>query len=162
VRKGGAAYASAGARRLLLRAFVAFLVVAGLLAMHVITADHRMATPGDGSPLAVSSVPGHTTTTTSSLPSRVAAESSGSVSVSAVTIESRTHAAASVPNAMTVMITMACVLAVLSFALLWLVPRLLAGIGQMGPSALLTPRAAPETSPIPRPPSLYVLSISRT
>lgn len=151
-------HAPAGVRGLLLTTAAAILIIAGLLGMHTLTTSHD-ATMITGA----SSGPTHAVDATTG--------DDGSASVTdAMTSAADTPATAkahcgggdcgtSMPGH--TMLTM-CVLALLSVAIVLLAPAVLAWFRTLLPFLLLRPALLLRTLPPPRPPSLHVLSISRT
>ncbi|WP_396290632.1 DUF6153 family protein [Curtobacterium sp. KT1] len=144
---------------LLLSVGIALLVIAGLLGMHALSVGH--ATPGVGH----NQTAAHATHSASAHHNAVA-ESASHHDASTPVVLARTGicsgdgcGGAAHDHAMQLMM---CVLALLSVALVLLVPRLL------GPWFLPLPSISTQLGvllrslPQPRPPSLHVLSISRT
>ncbi|MGV9194396.1 DUF6153 family protein [Microbacterium sp. MC2] len=144
--------------RLLLTFATALLLIAGLLAMHTLTSGHAetLAAASEAAHAAPASDLDGTVATGSMLENTIGTgpDASGGH------CEGDCGGAAGMPDQS--MLTMACVLALLVAVIVLLAPALLARLGTA--LALLRPhgRDVLTALPHPRPPSLIVLSISRT
>lgn len=150
------AQTSSGVHRLLLTFATAFLVIPGLLAMHTLasglTAEHRTA-------------PNATVKHATSMETSAAGMLDAATGVSSD--DSAEHCAGDcgggsgeMPHHSMLMV--ACVLALLSGAIVLLAPMLLARLSFARASLRVHSRSVLAALPHPRPPSLIVLSISRT
>ncbi|GGF45524.1 hypothetical protein GCM10010922_21550 [Microbacterium sorbitolivorans] len=151
-------------RRVLLSVGLTLLVVTGLLGMHALSVGHTLPAIGHGQTVAQSahSATGHdaasvetalmTPLKASPYGASIMDEGGGSCAGDGCGGMSHDHA----------MQMMMCVLALLSVALVLIAPRLLRGWLRPLPSLLVQVRVLLRSLPLPRPPSLLVLSISRT
>lgn len=151
-----------GVRRLLLSFSTALLLIAGLLAMHTLTGTltigHADTEPAVAVEHAAVAQPAMNSSTAHAERSILAPSSTAPDSPPA-------HCAgcgdpAGAPDHS--MLMMACVLALLAAVIVLLAPMLLSRLGATLALTRLHARAVPATAPHPRPPSLIVLSISRT
>ncbi|NNG18793.1 hypothetical protein HJ590_04240 [Naumannella sp. ID2617S] len=151
-------HAPAGVRGLLLTTAAAILIIAGLLGMHTLTTSHD-ATMITG----VSSAPTHAIDTTAG-DDGSASVTDAMMSAADAPATAEAHCAGgdcgtSMPDH--TMLTM-CVLALLSAAIVLLAPAALRWFRTTAPFLMLRPALLLRTLPPSRPPSLRVLSISRT
>ncbi|WP_416447027.1 DUF6153 family protein [Leucobacter sp. HNU] len=143
-----------GAHGLLLTAMAVFFVIAGLLGMHTLSSDHTMGLPA----VAPESQPHMMTAEEADTPATdVLASIATDAGVIGATVEA-THS----PMQHDPMLMTMCILALLSGAVILLLPVFLTLFRAMRPLVMLRLHAAFSVLPLPRPPSLHVLSISRT
>ena len=155
-------HAPSGLHRLLLTFATAFLLIAGLLAMHTLTGTLTLG--HTDTPAAASEGTGHGTE--SAMASAIAPAAVLGADPGMVTDASADHCpgdcgdAGGMPDHS--MLMMACVLALLAAVIVLLAPVLLARLGAALALLRLHGRNVLAALPHPRPPSLIVLSISRT
>lgn len=151
-------HAPSGLRRLLLTFATALLLIAGLLAMHTLTSGHAdtPAAASEAAHAAPDSDLGGTVATGSMLENTIGTgtEASGGH------CEGDCDSSGGMPDHS--MLMMACVLALLAATIVLLAPALLARLGTVLALLRLHGRNVLTALPHPRPPSLIVLSISRT
>lgn len=150
-------------RGLVLTAAAAFLIIAGLLGMHTLTISHDATTlTGAGSD------PRHAVSMTApsdaSAADVAAMTNTGGMSPATSRAPAGEHCGSgdcgtSMPDHTMLMM---CVLALLSVAIVLLAPAVLAWFCTVLSFPMLSPALLLRTLPPPRPPSLHVLSISRT
>lgn len=144
-----------GVRRLLLAAPIALAIITGLLSMHILTGSHE---PAVASEISAMSVHGQGDT----------APVTGGTTAMTATVEEGTgiHCPDGCDNPAGMpdhsMLMMVCVLGLLAAVILLLAPNLRALVARAVASARSHPRILLAALPRPRPPSLLVLSISRT
>ena len=150
-----------GMRRLLLTLATAFLLIAGLLAMHTLTGTLTFG--HNGTPATVSASAGHGAEPAMAPdvgPAALGAGPGMALEVAAEHCPGDCGASGGVPDHS--MLMMVCVLALLAAAIVLLAPVLLARLGAALALLRLHGRTVLAALPHPRPPSLLVLSISRT
>jgi len=146
---------SPGVRRLLLAAPIALAIITGLLSMHVLTGSHQPALASETSAMSTHSQVGSAPAAADDTPmTAAAAEGAGGH------CQDGCGSPAGMPDHS--MLMMVCVLALLAATIVLLAPALLARLGTALALLRLHGRNVLTALPHPRPPSLIVLSISRT
>ncbi|CAI9394136.1 DUF6153 family protein [Microbacterium sp. T2.11-28] len=144
---------SPGVRRLLLAAPIALAIITGLLSMHILTGSHQPALASETSAMSTHSPVGATRAADTSM-TTAAAEAAGGH------CQDGCGTPAGVPDHSVLM--MVCVLALLAAAIVLLVPTFRGLFTRAVARARSQTRMLLAGLPHPRPPSLLVLSISRT
>lgn len=155
-------HAPSGPQRLLLTLATAFLLLAGLLAMHTLTGTLTLGHPDTSAAASESAAHGTESAMASAVAPVVAlgAVAGMASDVSAAHCSGDCGVAGGAPDHS--MLTMVCILALLAAAIVLLAPVLLARLGAALALLRLQGRTVLAALPQPRPPSLIVLSVSRT